>query len=142
MDSILLPAALALRAATAEAPEPSAVAALRQTVLAHLNRRIAEPLEPPADLSRPAKLVCSCNYCQGLSRFLASPMEPIYRLKAAERERGHVADVATRSACDLDLDTDKRGRPYTLVCTKNRASYERRVQQRAQDLEQRGTLGG
>ncbi len=142
MDSILLPAALALRAATAEAPEPSAVAALRQTVLAHLNRRIAEPLEPPADLSRPAKLVCTCNYCEGLSRFLASPLEPVYRLKAAETERGHVADVATRSRCDLDLDTEKRGRPYTLVCTKNRASYDQRVRQRAQDLEHRRALGG
>jgi len=37
--------------------------------------------------------------------------------------------------CDLDLTTDKRGRPYTLVCTKNQASYDRRAKQRKQDLE-------
>jgi len=37
--------------------------------------------------------------------------------------------------CDLDLTTDERGRPYTLVCTKNQASYDRRAKQRKQDLE-------
>jgi hypothetical protein len=30
--------------------------------------------------------------------------------------------------------TEKRGRPYSLICTKNQASYERRVRQREQDL--------
>ena len=37
--------------------------------------------------------------------------------------------------CDLDLTIDKRGRPYSLVCTKNQASYDRRANQRKQDLE-------
>jgi len=142
MDNILLPAALVLRAATAEGPRPTAIDALLKAARAHLDQRIAEPLEPPADLSRPAKLACSCNYCQGLSRFLASPMESVWKLKAAEGERTHVSEVARRSNSDLDLATDKKGRPYTLVCTKNQASYERRVRQRAQDLEQRGRLGG
>jgi hypothetical protein len=35
----------------------------------------------------------------------------------------------------VDCSTDKRGRPYSLVCTKNQASYDRRVGQRKQDLE-------
>ncbi|WP_295429253.1 2OG-Fe(II) oxygenase [uncultured Thiodictyon sp.] len=141
MDGILLPAALILKAATATGPRPTAIDALLKATRAHLDQRIAEPLEPPADLSRPAKLSCSCNYCQGLSRFLASPMESVWKLKAAEGERTHVTEVARRSNSDLDLATDKKGRPYTLVCTKNQASYERRVRQRAQDLEQRGRLG-
>ncbi len=140
MDNILLPAALVLHAATVAGPRTTAVAALRQSVLAHLNQRIAEPLEPPADLSRPAGLTCSCNDCQGLSRFLASPMESIWRLKAAQNARTHVSEVARHSGSDLNLATDKRGSPHTLVCTKNQASYERRVQQRTQDLEQRGRL--
>lgn len=142
MDSLLLPAALALRTATAGTAEPPAVAALRQAVLAHLNRRLAEPLEPPADFARPTKLGCACQHCQALARFLASPLEPVWGLKAAESERTHVAEVARRAGCDLDLATDKRSRPYTLVCTKNRASYERQVRQRTQDLEQRRALGG
>ena len=40
-----------------------------------------------------------------------------------------------RAACDVDCVTDKRGRPYSLVCTKNQASYDERARQRAQDLE-------
>jgi len=32
------------------------------------------------------------------------------------------------------LVTDRRGRPYSLVCTKNQASYDRRAHQRQQDL--------
>lgn len=53
-----------------------------------------------------------------------------------------MAQTVSRANCDLDLRTDKRGRPYTLVCTKNRASFERRVRQRTQDLEHRARLGG
>jgi hypothetical protein len=42
--------------------------------------------------------------------------------------------MISRARCDMDLTTDKRGRPYTLVCTKNQASYDRRARQREQDL--------
>jgi hypothetical protein len=44
--------------------------------------------------------------------------------------------------CDLDLTTEKRGSPHTLICTKNQASYGRRVEQRQTDLEHRARLGG
>jgi hypothetical protein len=42
----------------------------------------------------------------------------------------------------VDLTTDRRGRPYTLVCTKNQASYDRRAKQRSKDLEDVIHLGG
>ena len=44
--------------------------------------------------------------------------------------------------CDLDLTTERRGSPHTLVATKNQASYERRSKQRRQDLEHVSALGG
>jgi hypothetical protein len=34
----------------------------------------------------------------------------------------------------LDITTDRHGRPYSLICTKNQASYERKVSQRTKDL--------
>jgi hypothetical protein len=40
-----------------------------------------------------------------------------------------------QARCDVDVRTDRRGRPYTLVCTKNQASYDRRVEQRCQDVD-------
>jgi hypothetical protein len=39
-----------------------------------------------------------------------------------------------QSSCDLDMTRERRGRPYRLLCTKNQASYERRVTQRKRDL--------
>lgn len=55
-------------------------------------------------------------------------------LKAAEQFRGHVEDVALRGKADVDLTTERKGRPYSLIAAKNQASFERRVVQRRQDL--------
>jgi hypothetical protein len=141
MDSLLLPTALILMERTPD-PEPGAAADLRRAVLAHLEARIAEPLEPPADWTRDARIACSCPHCRGLGRFLSSPTESVWQFKAAEAERSHVAQSVARHHCDLELQTDKRGRPYTLVCTKTQASFERRVHQRKLDLDHRMRLSG
>ena len=44
-------------------------------VVRHLRQRIAEPLEPPKDLSRENPLKCSCPDCRGLGAFLLAPTE-------------------------------------------------------------------
>ena len=113
----------------------AAVQRLRVFCLDHLRARIAQPLEAPQDWRRANALACSCRHCAELGRFLADPERRMWTFKAAESERGHVKGTITRARCDLDLTTDKRGRPYTLVCTKNQASYDRRAKQRKQDLE-------
>src|ERR671916_397183 len=102
----------------------------------------AEPLAPPADWRRAATLPCRCRACADVSRFLADPERKTWILKAAEAERRHVEDSIRRAQADLDLATDRRGRPYSLVCTKNQASYERRAGQRRQDLEDLALLAG
>ncbi|MGB5736795.1 MAG: hypothetical protein WBM40_20380, partial [Thiohalocapsa sp.] len=143
MDDILLRAMLALDALSNRAPvgaEPASIVRLRQAVLDHLDQRIAETLAPPADWRRPAEVSCSCARCAELNRFLASATEPVWHFKAAERDRRHVEYSVRQDQCDLDLTTDQRGRPYTLVCKKNQASYQRRVRQREQDLANREQL--
>ena len=50
-------------------------------------------------------------------------------------DRRHVEETIRRDGCDVDCATDKRGRPYSLVCTKNQASYDRRAGQRKRDLK-------
>jgi hypothetical protein len=52
------------------------------------------------------------------------------------------AQSIRKAACDLDLTTEKRGSPHTLVAIKNQASYERRAKQRLQDLKHVSALGG
>jgi hypothetical protein len=140
IDRTLLPAALTLHVGETTRERPSAQA-LRGLALAHLRRRIAEPLEPPADWRRPAQVTCTCANCQELSRFLADPTRPEWAFRAAQRHRDHLEASVRTDRCDLDLVTERRGSPHTLRCTKNQASYLRRVAQREGDLAHLSQLG-
>jgi hypothetical protein len=115
--------------------DKAAVQRLRIACRDHLRARVAEPLKAPGDWSRANDLACHCPHCSDLGRFLADPGRKIWTLKAAEGARGHLEETIRQARCDLDVATDRRGRPYSLVCTKNQASYDRRTKQRQQDLE-------
>jgi hypothetical protein len=138
-DAVLLPAACAL---VQSGSGGLAAERLRLACLTHLEARIAEPLAPPADWRRPGELACRCPLCSQLSRFLADPTQPVWTLRAASADRGHVEATIGTAKRDVDVTTDRNGRPYSLVCTKNRASYEARVRQRKQDLSDVRRLGG
>jgi hypothetical protein len=140
-DHVLTPAALAFVGRASAVAWP-AVGRLCEAVLQHLRRRIAEPLEPPKDLSRANPLTCSCPDCRDLGAFLLAPDRREWRLKALEIKRKHVQGSVGNEPCDIDLSTEKRGSPHTLIAIKNQASYERRVRQRRQDLELVAALGG
>src|SRR4051812_10380947 len=145
-DGVLIPAVVDLvgarSARSSRAVGLSAVERLRTAALAHLRARIAEPLEAPNDWRRNSQLPCSCPDCRDLARFLDDPAQKTWTLKAAEARRGHVEATIRQAGSDLDVATDRTGRPYTLVCTKNHASYERRGKQRQRDLENVGGVGG
>jgi hypothetical protein len=55
-------------------------------------------------------------------------------LRAAVQHRTHVKGAIKSANCDLNLVTERRGSPHSLICTKNQPSYERRVKQRQDDL--------
>jgi hypothetical protein len=122
-DAVLIPAVLGLTG-PAVSQAAAVVQRLRTAALEHLRARIAEPLEPPRDWARASAIACSCAPCRDLSRFLADPDRQQWTLKAPETGRRHVEESIRRSGCDLDLVTDRRGRPYSLVCTKNQASHD------------------
>jgi hypothetical protein len=134
LDAVLVPAARMLVGAGATRGL-AAIERLRAACVAHLRARIAEPLAPPTDWRRASALPCHCQYCTELAHFLADPERQTWTLKAAEADRRHIEDSIRRAGSDLDTMTDRRGRPYSLVCTKNQASYERRAKQRRQDLK-------
>jgi hypothetical protein len=112
----------------------TAMKRLHAACLAHLEARAAKPLEAPKDWSRASNIRCTCEHCALLSRFLASPMTETWTLKAPERVRGHVEGEIQVARADLNIRTERRGSPHSLVCQKNSASYDRRVAQRRQDL--------
>jgi hypothetical protein len=140
-DEVLVPAAGAF-AKLAESTVWPAVARLRAAALEHLRSRIELPLAAPADWTRVNPLACRCGNCRELGAFLVAPGQRQWRLRAVQDHRTHVERNVLNAACDLDLTTERRGSPHTLVATKNQASYERRAKQRRQDLEHVSALGG
>jgi hypothetical protein len=140
-DDVLVPAARAF-AKLAESTAWPAVGRLREASLDHLRARIALPLEAPRDWTRTNPLKCTCGDCRALGAFLGAPNLQQWRLKAVQDRRSHVEESVRSAACDLDLVTERRGSPHTLVATKNQTSYERRAKQRRQDLEHVSAMGG
>ncbi|MGE3541301.1 MAG: 2OG-Fe(II) oxygenase [Candidatus Tectimicrobiota bacterium] len=139
LDAVVVPAVLGL---LEQSQAGSALQRLRAAALEHLRTRIALPLEPPRDWTRASTIACTCAHCRELSQFLADPARQRWVFKAPEAGRRHVEESIRQSDCDLNLTTERRGRPYSLVCTKNQASYDRRAQQRQQDLHYLARLDG
>lgn len=140
-DDVLVPAALAFAKREDSVAWP-AVKQVRQAALDHLGKRIGLPLAPPPDWERPNPLGCKCADCRELGSFLVMPDRQKWHLKAIQHRRTHVELSIMQAQCDLDVTTERRGSPHTLIATKNQASYERRVKERRQDLETVAALGG
>jgi hypothetical protein len=139
LDAVLVPAARDKLCAPDTAKLPTVVR-LRAACLAHLRARIALPLAPPPDWQRSSIVGCRCQHCSDLSRFLADPRQQTWTLRAAAHDRSHVESTILNAKCDLDKKTEQRGRPYSLICTKNQASYKLKVKQRKQDLKDEASL--
>ena len=78
---------------------------------------------------------CHCEHCVALGGFLQSADQEVWRFKAREADRRHVEDAIRQGRHDVGCSTERKGSPHVLVCTKNQASYERRVAQRRADLD-------
>ncbi len=140
MDTVIVPALRRLAERPALMKRP-AVQRLRAAALGHLQARVSLDLAPPSDWRRDAQMNCRCEHCQGLSRFLQSASQEVWRFKAREADRSHVEDSIRQGRRDVDCITERKGSPHVLVCSKNQASYERRVTQRRADLDNLQRLG-
>ncbi|MBS1177850.1 MAG: hypothetical protein H6R06_2262 [Proteobacteria bacterium] len=140
LDTVIVPALRLLAERPALMHRPASKR-LRAAALAHLQARVSLDLAPPADWRREARVTCRCEYCQGLARFLRSADQDVWRFKAREADRRHVEDGVRQGHLDVDCTTERKGSPHVLVCSKNQASYERRVAQRRADLDDLQRLG-
>ncbi|MES2644230.1 MAG: 2OG-Fe(II) oxygenase [Myxococcota bacterium] len=139
LDAIVLPAVLDLWRDGAATNAAAALAPLHTLCVTHLRRRVAEPCEAPTDWTREAHGTCRCADCVTFRAFLVSPREQRWELKAVQGRRTHVESQL--SGADVDIRTERKGSPHTLVCVKNRRSYERRFAQREADRAALVTLG-
>lgn len=108
---------------------------LRQFCIDQLTQRTARKPEPPRNWKRSAKLDCDCADCRELATFLKDKDARVYRFPRRTDLRQHLHQQIDNHRIDCAHVTERRGRPYTLVCTKNQASFERDLQQYETDCK-------
>ena len=115
------------------AAEPAAA-----RLLAHcrdeLRAATAQPIEPPKNWKRDADLGCKCADCKALATFLRDPLTSVGRFPLRKERRQHLHRIIDMRQCDCTHETERKGSPQTLVCTKTQSSYERRLKQFENDL--------
>ena len=130
----MLPAALAEIREHEDMARTEAYGVLwRQAVDSLLARSSAPPCEPN-DWTIAAEIPCDCELCARLRAFCRHPVRRVERFKVRKDLRKHLHQIIDRHRTDLSHETERRGSPYTLVCTKNRASHRRRLREYADDL--------
>ena len=106
-------------------PPGKAIARWLSACRRKLQMRSARAPQAPVDYRREAGLSCKCADCRVLSRFLANPNERECRMRLNKDRRRHLHGIIEANRCDVTHVTERKGRPFTLVCTKTTASYER-----------------
>jgi hypothetical protein len=104
-------------------------------VVEELELRKSRPPQEPTDWRRESATGCDCPDCEELSRFLKDPNAKTLRLPRAQERRRHLHNVIDRRKLDTTHVTERRGRPYILVCTKTTDSYERALKAHHVDLD-------
>ena len=98
-----------------------------------LARSSGVPSEP-GDWTMTVDISCNCEDCAGLRAFCRDPEKQIERFSVRKDRRKHLHRTIDGYGLDIDHVTQRRGSPYTLVCTKNRNGYKRRRREYAEDV--------
>jgi hypothetical protein len=112
-----------------------AVRELRQFCIDQLTQRTTKRPEPPKNWKRGAELNCHCEDCRELAQFLRDKDAQVHRFPRRKELRQHLHQQIDHHRIDCAHVTERRGRPYTLVCTKNQASFERALKQYKTDCK-------
>jgi hypothetical protein len=87
--------------------------------------RSEHPPEAPKDWRQEGKIRCACGDCRELQTFVLDPVERTHRFRLRKDRRRHLHEQIQRHGLDMTHETERRGSPQTLVCTKTRRTYER-----------------
>lgn len=77
---------------------------------------------------------CSCGPCAELKKFLLDPKQQTGRFSYAEKTRKHLQYSLHRT--EFRFDTEMTRSPYTLVVTKTKKEYERKLGEWKEDVRQ------
>jgi len=87
------------------------------------------PPEPPSDWRQDVTLSCSCPDCRELQAFSVDPREQIHRFRVKKERRQHLHKMIDKHRLDMTHITERAGSPQTLVCTKDRRAFDRRMKE-------------
>jgi hypothetical protein len=135
-----LPAALGDLHREEGLPDTAPYAALWGRATASLLGRSATPPDEPRDWKIASDTNCDCAHCAELRAFCENPDAEVGRFPLREELRCHLEMIIRTRHLDIDHVTERKGRPYTLVCTKNRASHQRRLAEYAEDVSHMESL--
>lgn len=136
LREVLAPDVKTIYSWLADVPDarPAAERLMRHCI-AQLEEATERAPQPPADWKREAKLNCKCEDCRDLARFLHDPAARVGRFPLRKERRQHLHQQIDHHRLDCTHETERKGSPQTLVCTKTQASFERMQKQYHADRE-------
>ena len=139
LGPVLLDKGIAKCLALDESLAPDVLASARDLLAAEL----ACPLNPYPDWTRPCPALKSKESAPivELAAFMADPQAETHHFARPEYERSELERFIRQHLLDLSHVTIRKGRPYTLACTKNDMSYQHSLAWRARDKELLDRLG-
>ena len=105
-----------------------------------LLRRSEVPPEPPSNWCLDVELSCSCPDCRELQVFARDSAARIHRFRVKKERRQHLHNAIDRHHLDMTHLTERVGSPQTLVCTKDRRTFDRRMKQYGHEIAAMRTL--
>ena len=129
-----LPAALGRLHAEEGAAGSEAFVLLWRHAADFLATRSGKPPAEPRHWTIGANVGCRCEHCVKLRDFCKDPVARVARFPLRKDLRAHLHQTIDRRGLDIEHVTERRGRPFTLVCTKTRATYRRRLAEYAEDV--------
>ena len=134
-DRALPEALLALRSSDGDFSAAPSFAALWGYAAEFLLARSSVPPQEPTDWAIPAKIECTCDVCKDLKTFCDDPIATTKKFKLRQELRDHLCHKIEEYGLDLDYKVVKSGRPFSVDCTKNRATHKRRLKEYGLDLD-------
>lgn len=102
--------------------------------------RSEHPPEAPKDWRQQGTIRCTCGDCRELQTFMLDPVERTHRFRLRKDRRRHLHEQIQRDGLDMTHETERRGSPHTLVCTKTRRTYVRQRAEHKADVTAMATL--
>lgn len=105
-----------------------------------LERTLAAPKRAADDWSIALPIPCKCALCAGLSAFLRDGSRTEHTWPLAKERRQHIHNAIERHRLPVTHVTTRRGSPYSLVLTKEKALFDREAALRIQHEKLLGWL--